>query len=268
MATANADYEFLMLSDGIDRPGLNETIQVLRRDPRTRRLPIGIMAREENVRRYDELARITPLVASFPRPHDVPTLAYLAARLRELAGRELVPYDERLDQATAAMDHLLRLAAAPRDYSFYYLHRQLDAAQAALFTPQLAARAARLLGLLGTPEAQRTLVNVASQQAYPLERRQAAAKGLLVAVQRHGVLLTRDEILLQYDRYNRSQVLDAGTQQVLGAVLDAIELPGKRAQPPTAAPGTKDKPATPPRQPAEGKAPAKKPPPKEPGPKT
>jgi hypothetical protein len=42
--------------------------------------------------------------------------------------------------------------------------------------------------------------------------------------------LTRDEILLQYDRYNRSEFLDAGTQQVLGQILDAIESPSQTSK--------------------------------------
>ena len=39
-----------------------------------------------------------------------------------------------------------------------------------------------------------------------------------------GILLTTAEITRQYDRYNASEALDGGTQEVLGAVLDAIEL--------------------------------------------
>jgi len=40
-------------------------------------------------------------------------------------------------------------------------------------------------------------------------------------------LLTRDQLLLQYDMYNRSEFLDSETQQVLGAILDAIESPSR-----------------------------------------
>ena len=256
-ATQNPDYEFALLSDGLDRPAAHETIQMLRRDPRTRRLPVGLMAREENVRRGEEFATVQPLVAAFPRPHDVASLAFLAGRLTELGGRELVPYDERLDQARAAVEHLVRLATESKEYGFYDLHRQLDAVRSAVFTPELADKAAQLLGLIGSPEAQRTLVAVASQPARPLELRQAAAKSLLVAVQRYGLLLTREEILQQYDRYNRSAKLDEGTQQVLGAVLDAIEWPSKKAQ--AAAPGKTppEKPATPPQDAADSKPPAK-----------
>jgi hypothetical protein len=110
------------------------------------------------------------------------------------------------------------------------LHRQTAAFQAALSTPHLAAKAATLLGRLGSPEAQRALVTVASQHAVPLAIRKAAAAAFSEAVQRRGPLLTRDEILLQYDRYNRSEHLDVGTQQVLGEVLDAIEAPSQAAK--------------------------------------
>jgi hypothetical protein len=71
---------------------------------------------------------------------------------------------------------------------------------------------------------------LASQPGRPLEDRQAAAEAFADAVQRRGLLLTRSEILLQYDRYNRSESLDAGTQQVLGQILDAIEAPSQAAK--------------------------------------
>jgi hypothetical protein len=37
------------------------------------------------------------------------------------------------------------------------------------------------------------------------------------------VLLTTDQILLQYNRYNASETADADTQRVLGSLLDTIE---------------------------------------------
>ena len=41
----------------------------------------------------------------------------------------------------------------------------------------------------------------------------------------HRVLLTSQEILLQYDRYNNSEQLDRETQLVLGSLLNSIEAP-------------------------------------------
>jgi hypothetical protein len=229
LALHNPDYEFALISDAVDSPNVNETIQMLRKDPLTSRLPVGLIAREENLKKAQDLAEQDTLVEAFPRPHDDRTIAFQARRLLERAGQQLVTYDERLDQAQRALDHLTRLAESPQKYVFYDLHRQQTAAESALGTAQLSVKAARLLGLLGSPGAQQSLVNLASQHARPLAERQAAAKGFDLAVERHGLLLTRDEIQLQYQRYNQSESLDADTQKVLGAILDAIERPSRQA---------------------------------------
>ena len=229
LAAKHPDYEFVLISDALDYPDANETVQMLRHDPRTSRLAVGLMAREANVERARRTAELDPLLEAFPRPHNATMMAYQVSRLLDLAGRNRLGFEERLAQASRALDHLARLARHPEDYSFYDLYRQQDALLSALFTPELSVQAAVVLGYLGTPEAQRALVTLASQHARPLAERQAAAKGFAVAVQRRGLLLTREEILVQYDRYNRSETLDRGTQQVLGSVLDAIEMPSKKA---------------------------------------
>jgi hypothetical protein len=228
LAAKNPDYELVLVSDGISHPDANETIQMLRRDPRTSRLAIGLMAREHNIKRAKELAEVDSMLESFPRPHSTAMMAYQVARLLKLAGRELVSFDERIAQASSALDHLAHLAEHRDEYSFYDLYRQQDAVESAFYTPELSTKAARVLGQLGSLKAQRALVTLASQHARPLAERQAAAKGFEVAVDRHGLLLTRDEILLQFERYNQSETLDQGTQQVLGSILDTIELPSKK----------------------------------------
>jgi hypothetical protein len=97
----------------------------------------------------------------------------------------------------------------------------------ALYRPATATTAITALSTLGTPESQRTLVNLASQSSLSNEVRRNAAKAFRTSAQARGVLLTTDEILAQYDRYNASAEADAETQEILGAVLDAIE--GARA---------------------------------------
>jgi HEAT repeat protein len=42
-ATENADYELILISETIDGPNVQETVQVLRKGPRTARIPIGIL---------------------------------------------------------------------------------------------------------------------------------------------------------------------------------------------------------------------------------
>lgn len=227
-ALRQPDFEMVLISDAIDRPDARETIQQLRRDPRTSRLPVGLMARKDNLVRMKEIADLDPLVYAFPRPHDVQTMSFQAEIVLALAGRDWISYDERLDQAAKALAYFERIAQAPETYSFYDLFRQQAAIQAATSTPSLAVKASTVLGLLGSPDAQRTLVSIASQNARPLPERQAAAEGFETAVRQHGLLLTRPEILKQYDLYNRSERLDVSTQQVLASILDAIELPSKQ----------------------------------------
>lgn len=228
LAAKNPDYEFVLVHDAINYPDANETIQMFRRDPRTSRLAIGLMVREHRVDWGKRFAERDPLVESFPQPHDPELMAIQVARLLELASRGLVGHEERMREATAALEYLTRLAENRKDYAFYDLYRQQDAIQAAFFVPELSGKAARLMGLLGNAKAQLALVTLASQQARPLAERQAAAKGFEAAVERCGLLLKRDEILLQYERYNQSETLDAGTQQVLSDILDAIEAPSKK----------------------------------------
>ena len=84
-------------------------------------------------------------------------------------------------------------------------------------------RSVRALALLGTPASQRALVDFASQLSVPIDSRGAGRPRFADSVERHGILLTEDEILRQYDRYNASASLDADTQKVFGSLLDTIE---------------------------------------------
>jgi CheY-like chemotaxis protein len=225
LATKHPDYEFILVSDAVDYPAVSELIQQLRRNPLTAMLPIGLMARQE---RFDEMQMITaadPLAETFPRPHDEVGVSLAARRLLDRAGDNFASFEERTMHASLALDHLARLAKESGTYSFYDLLRTEAAVTQAMSTPELTDQAARVLGLFGTPTAQRSLVTLASQNARRLKERQVAAKAFSMAISRRGLLLARNEILLQYDRYNQSKVLDRETQRVLSSLLDAIELP-------------------------------------------
>lgn len=43
-ASESADYELILISETIDGPNVQETVQTLRKDPRTARIPLGILA--------------------------------------------------------------------------------------------------------------------------------------------------------------------------------------------------------------------------------
>ncbi|MBI2478006.1 MAG: hypothetical protein HYV60_04975 [Planctomycetia bacterium] len=222
------DYEFFLLSDAVDHPAAGELIQQLRRDPRTAKLPIGLMARQDLFEQMKRVTEFDPLGETFPRPHDVASVSLVARRLLHRSGDDLVTRDERMTHAAAALDHLARLAEASDKYSFYNLLRIEPAIEQALHTTQLADQAARVLGFFGTPSAQRLLVEFASQNARRLSERQVAAAAFGTAISKRGLLLARNEIQVQYDRYNQSKTLDSDTQAVLGSLLDSIERPTRQ----------------------------------------
>jgi hypothetical protein len=134
-------------------------------------------------------------------------------------------------EASIAIDALAKLAEDSEKYGFYDLMRLEPRMQQALLTPASAAQASRVLGLLGSPGAQQSLIEFASSAMQPLADRQAAAEALRVAVNRRGLLLTRTRLQQQYDLYNASEGLDRGTQEVLASILDTLETPTRKADP-------------------------------------
>jgi len=222
-ATSSPDFEMIFLSGAIDNPPLNETLQMLRRDRRTADTPIGLMVRADELRRQQLRSESDPFTAAFPRPHEPQAMQFQVERLTEMAGRKVISDEERRRHASAALAWLAVLAESPKRYGFYNLLRVEPEVIAALFDGPAPARAAEVLGLLGGPNSQRALVHFASQNARPLADRQAAAEAFATAAQRRGLMLREAEIDQQYRRYNQSEFLDAGTQGVLGQILDTIE---------------------------------------------
>jgi hypothetical protein len=76
---------------------------------------------------------------------------------------------------------------------------------------------------LGSSRAQLSLLDLASSPTRSIQERRAAVAAFRDAVERRGVMLTKAEVLKQYERYNQSEAADRDTQQVLGAILDTIE---------------------------------------------
>ena len=65
MARSNPDYEFILVSDAVQHPDLRELVQILRRDPRTSRLLVGILARTERMDRAQRIAVLDDRTLAF-----------------------------------------------------------------------------------------------------------------------------------------------------------------------------------------------------------
>ena len=125
--------------------------------------------------------------------------------------------------ALVAIRWLAKIASDREKYRFFDLDSHQEQLVGLLYSPGFAKDAAAILGSIGSPIAQRALVDYASQNSLPVEDRQAVADAFVKSVGRAGTLLTTSEIHLQYKRYNASEYQPKESQQILSKILDAIE---------------------------------------------
>jgi len=225
LAFANPDYEFILIADAIDMPPVEELVQWLRRDFRTARQPIGVMARGERFEKLRETFADDKFTTVFPRIHSVDVAAIEVAKLKAIAGRNFVGRDERLTQALQAMAVMTHFAKNPATFAQYDLLKQEPKIIRALDTPALAGDAAALLGLYGTPRAQGALIDFASQSNRALVDRQAAATAFAAAVKLRGLRLTQHQVAQQYARYQSIPAADEDARELLKSILETIEAP-------------------------------------------
>jgi hypothetical protein len=213
----------VLVSDTIDNPPVADFVQRMRMDPTTSELPIGIMSRRQRFSEMQRVAEDDQVAEAFPRPHEIVAVSVVARRLLDLGAGHRVPWEVRARQASEAMDHFTHLAKHSARYDFYDLMRYQENIQRTLHESAFSQQAAEILGQFGTRDAQLALLTVASQTGGDFALKESAAEAFRNAVKRRGILLNRDEILLQYDRYNLNSQSDAEAQKVLGSLLDTIE---------------------------------------------
>lgn len=224
-AIASPDYEVVLVAASLGERTIETTLQQLRFDNRTGWLPVGVVARQGQATLAAHIVRNDRWSMSFLRPHTEEDARYQVEQLLARLGPLHVPFEERQAQAAQAIVWISELSG--QEKSVFGVRRLEELVQAAYRVPTLATQAVTILGNLSTPRCQKMLVDQASQVEQPLDARKAALAAFQQSVTKHGVLLTSQEILMQYDRYNQSEKLDRDTQQVLGAILDSIEARSK-----------------------------------------
>jgi hypothetical protein len=224
-AVADPDLEALLITDTLDQPNYAELIQQLRNDLRTKRIPIALLYRNtESKVRLQRLVGSDPFFIALPISLEPEFIGSQITRLRQLADPWPISNLDRRRHSIAAVDWLARIAGDRETYNFYDLGSYQDELTRLLYLPGFADPASQILTQLGTPAAQRELINFASQNGLPLEDRKKAVEAFARAVENGStLLLTRGEILRQYDRYNASENEPESTQLILGSILDAIE---------------------------------------------
>jgi hypothetical protein len=189
---------------------------------------VALMCRAGRLIEGERIAGHDPLVAAFPRAHNAETVESQVGKLLQMAGPQAVALDERKHQALQSLRWLAELSGS--DQKIFNVQRAQAPAVAALFSAELGSDAIAVLANLGTPEAQTSLVDLASRSTQPIKIRSAATQAFWKNTAQHGTLLTTQQILVQYDRYNQSRHRDSATRQVLESILNCIEAPLKVRQ--------------------------------------
>lgn len=296
LAQKNADYEFIILSEAIQKPGLTDTVYTLRNDPRTADIPIGIIiddipnldlefarvvqnsvtGKDENGffknpvlhraeiatnpayklrtikyrigslepvaaknddqplpsiegnrdrSRAQRLADVDPLTFAMFDPNTPDEMLFQTQPLRKVMTYRAVSTEERLDQARRSLEWFNVVLDDPSNYGFYNPVRHQEPIINALFFPMLCTPAMDALVNIPTREAQLALLSIANQNTQTMDSRNLAAAAFSKHVQNYRMLLTRDEITQQYNLYNKN--IDGLQEELdlLGKLLDAIELP-------------------------------------------
>lgn len=211
----------VVLDSDIGQPLLGEVVYQLRISDLTAGVPVLIASSGPRLAAAQRVAEANPLVYAMPRPHGDGAMATLVNETLSLRPLPLAPTEVRMAQAKQALEWIAKLLATDAPYD--ELKRDAHLLDRTLLMPELAAPSVAALAALGTPESQTMLVDFASLGTLPIETRQAAAEALAASVAKFGVQLKRDQVVLQYDRYNASETADAATQKVLARVLDVIE---------------------------------------------
>lgn len=212
--------ELILIDSDIGRPLLREVVYSLRSNPPLARVPIAVLSSLDNLSRAKHVAEQDPWTLSTPRPHGEPAMQDVLARLTAL-GSSQRSAQQRTEQAAAALNWIAGLLE--NDHPYDELLRDSHLVAETLHNPNLTDSSLRVLAVLGTADSQQQLINYASSSTLALETRQKAVDAFSKSVEHFGKLLTSNEILRQYDRYNASETADQGTQAVLGKILDILE---------------------------------------------
>ena len=222
---SNPDIGLVMVTDASGGPHYQELVQQIRNYWLTQHLPVGLLVRDEMSGDKARLVLdVDPLTRVLPITSDPRLLSSQVGQLEEL--RVGVPVgNSQLDlHADVALEWLTMTLADPGTYRFYHLSCYRDRIGQLGTIAGSFEKKSKILRHLGTPESQRLLATLANDVSMTIDQRQVLAEAFNQSVRQHGLLMTRSEVKLQYDRYNASESLSAEVQSILGNILDTIEL--------------------------------------------
>lgn len=220
---SSADVQLIVVRADVQLPPARELLYRLRRDWRTGGIPILLIASPATFSSAQRLADADPLTLASAEPSDAEDLEKILSRLPSGTETSAVDGDQRRQQAVWALHRLEQLLAGALPVDASGVQQQIEHVESALYWPALRPSASDVLARAGLPGSQATLVETASNSTMDLALRRQAVDALEANIREFGILLTTDQILQQYDRYNASGSLPAAHQQLLASILDILE---------------------------------------------
>ena len=222
-AKDDPDLQLIIVTDQLSHPDFSELTQALRSHPRTTHIPLLLMVEPDNINRAERVAeRLDNIQVSPSVANELVIRRQIDNLLNHLDYQDATQL-ERGDFGVRALEHLSQYASQPERYPFFDLLNQQELLMGGLDIPATAADTCRVLGELGTAAAQTRLLETASNLQLPVALRRIAADSFSVAVEKRGLMMSRNQILGQYARYNASANEPAESQQILGELLDILE---------------------------------------------
>ena len=219
-ASRNPECQAIFLSFTLGPRSILMLLHELRLDPRTADLPIALIVDLENRLRAEQLVEEDPLTLVFFPPRDAETAKHQVSQLIAVAGLNFVAQEERLEQASEAIELISKLSQTPTGiYDLTGFDRMLNNP---LYIPSLTNAAAEALGNIGSPAAQTALVDAASRPDLPIGGRKSAAAAFSRSMKDHGIGLTIAQIQKQEERYDQSVNSSPEDEAILWSILDAI----------------------------------------------
>lgn len=227
-ALAAPRLEIILVDSDIGRPLVREVLFQLRSQPQMAKVPVAILCANPDLELGRDLAEKDDRLLAVSLPHSDEAMKSLVTRLVKLSSQH-ADAEERLSRASQALEWIGHLLATggPCDE----LLRGADVLEQTVYRPMLTKPSLAAMAVAGTADSQGVLADFASQATQPVEMRRLAAEEFNQSVQTVGCLLTAEEIVRQYDRYNASEAADADTQEILGQILDALEGKASAASP-------------------------------------
>ena len=189
------DVELILIHERMNGPVVAETVQLLRGDYRTRAIPVAILKDGGDDLANDRIAETDALTIAVPRPVSPEFASVIIGRLKGLNHGTIPVAAERHRQAEMAVTWIERQTAdGANHWQLEQLEKQITLA---VGNPDLAPRAAELLGRLANVGSQRRLLELINNDSASDEARTAALDAFDATIKSKGILLGGTEIRVQ-----------------------------------------------------------------------